>query len=137
MSAAASSKRVRGACECPRVNSKRFERRVIEEIRTSVLTEENLHDLAQLVADEMESEAHQMLTAIEKELGDVRRAVETSGLEVAEILPRLREKQSLQENLEQTADEARAVVEERQKLLTSATSLSAYASEIGSLIDSS
>lgn len=81
-----------GACECPRVNSKKFERRVIEEIRTNVLTEENVGDLAQLVADEMESvesEAQQMLTAIEHELGDVRRAVErlwsaveTSGLEV-------------------------------------------------------
>ncbi len=94
--------------------------------------------------EEVESEARLKLDVVEKELGDVRRslerlwrAVETSEIELSEILPRLREQQSRQASLEQTADGARAVVDERRALLGNAKTIGTYAKELGGLIESS
>ena len=141
------TKRGARACSTPRLNCEKFEARVIAEVRDHILTEANVRDLVRLVAEEMEeveSAARQKLDAVEKELGDVRRsverlwrAVETSDMDVSEILPRLRQQQSRQDSLEQTADDARAVVEERRALLADAETLGAYASTLGGLIESS
>ena len=131
----------------PRLNCKKFEARVIAEIRDHILTASNIRDLVRLIAEEMEgvqSDASLKLEAVEKELGDVRRsverlwrAVEASDMEVGEILPRLRQQQSRQKSLGQTADDARAVIEERRALVANAETLGAYVSELGGLIESS
>ena len=135
------------ACDAPRLSCKKFEQRVIGEIREKVLTESNIRELTLLVADEMEdveSEARLKLDALDKELGEVRRAVkrlwhavETSDMEISEILPRLREQQSRQESLEQASEDAQAVVEERRALLDHAEAIGSYAPKLGAFLEAS
>ena len=144
-----SSMKKSGACACdaPRLSCKKFEQRVIGEIREKVLTESNIRELTLLVADEMEdveSEARLKLDALDKELGEVRRAVkrlwhavETSDMEISEILPRLREQQSRQESLEQASEDAQAVVEERRALLDHAEAIGSYAPKLGAFLEAS
>ena len=45
-------KRGSGTCETPRLNAKRFERLIVEQIREHVLTESNIRDLVRLVDEE-------------------------------------------------------------------------------------
>ena len=135
------------ACDGPRLNSKKFEQRVIAEIRDHVLTESNIHDLMLLMAEEMEeveSEARLKLDVVAKELADVSSAVErlwhaleTSDFDASEVLPRIRAHQSRQQSLDRTASDARAVVEERRALLANAETIGVYASKLGGLIESS
>ncbi len=70
--------------------------------------------------DGVAREERQRLEAIENELADVRRrmdrlwfAVETSDMEVNDILPRIRQHQDRQDRLEKTASQARAALPER------------------------
>ena len=125
-----------GACEAPRLNSKAFERLIIDQIREHILTESNIRELVRLVDEEMDGVAHEerrKLKAIEKELADVRRrtdrlwqAVETSDIKVDDILPRLRKHQDHQERLERAAEKARTPLEERRLMLDSLDTVTAY-----------
>ena len=111
-------KQGRGACDTPRLNSKRFERRIIDSIRENILTESNIRELVKLVNEELDSvvkEQREKAEAINEELNEIRRrldrlwqAVETTDLEINDILPRIREHKERQEKLEIAADEARA-----------------------------
>ena len=47
-------KRGSGACDTPRLNSKRFERMIIDYIRENILTESNIRELVKLVNEEMD-----------------------------------------------------------------------------------
>ena len=129
-----------GACEAPRLNCKDFERLIIDQIREHILTESNIRELVRLVDEEMDGVAHeqrQSLKAIEKELADVRRrtdrlwhVVETSEVEVNDILPRLRQHQDHRERLERAADKARTLLEERRTMLDSLDTVTAYVREM-------
>ena len=129
-----------GACEAPRLNCKDFERFIIDQIREHILTESNIRELVRLVDEEMDGVAHeerQSLKAIEKQLADVRRrtdrlwhVVETSEVEVNDILPRLRQHQDHRERLERAADEARTLLEERRTMLDSLDTVTAYVREM-------
>ena len=46
-------KRRSGACECPRLNARRFEEMVAGKIRENFLTESNIRELVKLVDEEM------------------------------------------------------------------------------------
>ena len=140
-------KRGKGTCETPRLNSKRFERLIIEQLREHVLTESNIRDLVRMVDEEMDGVAHEQrlkLETIEEELAEVRRrmdrlwhAVETSDLEINDILPRIRQHQERQERLELAADAARALLEERRVLLDSVEVVTAYAREMNEFLRTS
>ena len=140
-------KRGSGACDAPRLNAKRIERLIAVEIRENILTDSNIRDLVRLIGEEMEEvegEGLLKLKSIEKELDVARRAVqrlweavETSDLEVADIVPRLRQHRERQERLERTAEESRALVGERRALLDSVDAVAAYDSELSDLIKSS
>ena len=47
-------KRGQGACDTPRLNSKRFERMIIDSIRENILTESNIRELVKLVNEELD-----------------------------------------------------------------------------------
>ena len=140
-------KRGRGACDTPRLNSGRFERLIIEQIREHILTESNIRDLVRLVDEEMDGVAHQerqKLEAIEEELAEVRRrmdrlwfAVETSDMEVNDILPRIRQHQERQERLERTAGEARDALASRRALLDSVDVIASYVREMSDFLRTS
>ncbi len=140
-------KRGRGACATPRLNSTRFESLIIEQIREHILTESNIRELVRLVDEEMDGFAHeerQRLEAIEEELAEVRRrmdrlwfAVETSDMEVNDILPRIRQHQDRQERLERTASQAQAALDERRALLDSVDVIASYVQEMSDFLRTS
>ena len=112
-----------------------------------MLTESNIRDLVRMVDEEMDGVAHeqrQKLETVEEELADIRRrmdrlwyAVETSDLEINDILPRIRQHKERQERLELAADEARARLKDRRALLDSVEVITAYAREMNEFLRTS
>ena len=108
----------RRACDAPRLNARRFEGLIVDQLRANVLTESNIRDLVRLVDEEMDGIAREQcrkLETIESELADVRRRLdrlyhlmETTELDISDVLPRVREHKERRERLELAASEARA-----------------------------
>ena len=140
-------KRGRGSCDTPRLNAKHFEKLIIEQLRDHILTESNIRKLVQLVDEEMDGVAREQrvkLETTEAELAELRRrmdrlwyAVETSDLEINDILPRLKQHQERQELLEAAADEARHALSERRTILDSAEAIAAFAEEMSGFLSTS
>ena len=140
-------KRGRKACETPRLNARRFERLVVEQIRTNILTESNIRDLVRLVGEEMDGlarEQRQKLETIESELADVRRRLdrlyqlmETTELDISDVLPRVREHKERRERLEEAASEARAALSERRDVIANVETITAYAKDMSQFLATS
>ena len=67
------------ACNTPTLNARRFEELIVSRIRSSILTEGNLDDLAKVVVQELNGlaqEQRRRLETIESELADVRRRMD-------------------------------------------------------------
>ncbi len=136
-----------GSCETPRLNSERIERLIIQQLRDHILTESNIRDLVRMVDEEMDGvarEQRERLEAIDAESAEVRRkierlwhVVETSDMELNEILPRLRVHQERQALLDASAEEARAVLAERRELLDSAEIIARFAEEMSEFLRTS
>ncbi len=140
-------KRGRGACDAPRLNARRFERLVVDQLRANVLTESNIRDLVRLVGEEMDGVAHErrkQLETIESELADVRRRLdrlyhlmETTELDISDVLPRVREHKERRERLERAASEARAALSERREVLDDVDTITAYAEDMREFLGTS
>jgi DNA invertase Pin-like site-specific DNA recombinase len=88
-----------GTCPTPYLNSRKFEKVVIDKIKERILTEENLRELVRLVNEEMDaqaSETRQRLEAVTAEIADVHRrlgrlydALETGKLTLNDLAPRI------------------------------------------------
>ena len=140
-------KRGRGACDAPRLNARRFEQLVVDQLRANVLTESNICDLVRLVGEEMDGVAHeqrQKLETIESELADVRRRLdrlyhlmETTELDISDVLPRIRDHKERRERLEQAASEARAALSQRREVLDDVDTITAYAEEMREFLGTS
>ena len=132
--------RGRDACETPRLNSNKFEWLIIEQIRENILTEENIRTLVRMVDEEMDGlarEQRKKLEAIDGELAEVRQrmdrlwnTVETSDLEINDILPRIRQHQERRERLEIAAEEAQAKLSERRLLLDDEKTIAAFVQDM-------
>ena len=137
-------KRGSGACDAPRLNSKRFEGLIVDQIRENILTESNIRDLVRLVDEEMDGVAHeqrQRLETIEGELAEVRRwldrlyrAVETTDLDLSDVTPRIKEHRERQERLEVAAEEARALLSERREVLDGVETITAFARDMSQFL---
>ena len=137
-------KQGQGACDTPRLNAKRFERMIIDAIRENILTESNIRDLVKLVNEELDSvirEQRERVEAIDEELNEIRRrldrlwqAVETTDLEINDILPRIREHKERQEKLEMAADEARAILSVRMRGLGDEDAIAGYVKEMSEFL---
>lgn len=137
-------KQGQGACDTPRLNAKRFERMIIDNIRDNILTESNIRELVKLVNEELDGvirEQREKVEAIEEELSEIRRrmdrlwvAVETTDLEINDILPRIREHQERQERLETAADEAKTILAVRMQGLGDEETIAAYVSEMSDFL---
>ena len=140
-------KRGAGTCETPRLNAKSFEKLIVSEIRENVLTESNIRDLVKLLDEEMDGvarEQRQRLETIEGELEEVKRRlgriwqfVETTDVETADAADRIKEHRERQEQLENAAQEARAVLAKRRVYLDSADTIAAFASEMSEFLKTS
>jgi len=97
------------------LNAQKFEGLVVEEIKQRVLTQENLHQLATMVNEEMDSctsEYKKQLDAIDFEFQEVSRrlgklydAPETDKLGLNDLAPRIQELRQRQDHLTQAKQE--------------------------------
>ena len=130
----------RDACETPTLNARRFEELVVAKIRSNILTEGNIRDLVKVVAEEMDGvtrEQRKRLETIEDELEEVKRKlgriwhfIETSDAVMTDASDRIREHRDRQERLEYFAEQARAVLAQRRKVLDDANTIAAYAKDM-------
>ena len=132
------------ACSAPRLNAKAFEKLIVDQIRENILTESNIRDLVKLLDEEMDGvarEQRERLAAIEEELEDLNRrlgriwqAIETTDIELSDASERIREHRERKEKLEIAAEEARALLSDRRQLLDSADSIAAFAEDMSEFL---
>ncbi len=133
-------KRGSGACDCPRLNARRFEEMVVDRIRDNILTESNIRELVRLVDEEMDGiarEQRQRLETAEAELADVKRRLdrlynlaETTDLDVDDFMPRIREHRERQQRLEETTEDARVMLSQRRVVLDDVETITAYCEDL-------
>ncbi len=129
-----------GACDAPRLNAKRFEGMIVEQIRGNILTQSNIRDLVRLVDEGMDGvarEQREQRERLETELIEVRRkmdrlwhTVESTDLEINDILPRLSKHKERQEKLKIATEEARMALAERREVLDVVDTITAYAQDM-------
>ena len=130
-----------GSCDTPRLNARRFEKLVVEKIRSNILTEGNIRDLVQTVDEKMDgvaAEQHRRLEAIDVELEDVKRHLsriwhfigETDNIDMADAGNHIRELRDRQEVLEDEASAAREILTQRRSVLDDVNTIEAYAKEM-------
>ena len=113
---------------------------MVNKIRSNILTEGNIRDLVKVVAEEMDGvtrEQRKRLETIEDELEEVKRKlgrichfIETSDAVMADASDRIREHRERQERLEYFAEQARAVLAQRRKVLDDVNTIAAYAKDM-------
>ena len=136
-----------GACDCPRLNARRFEEMVVRKIRENVLTESNIRELVKLVDEEMDGiarEQRQRLETAEAELADVKRRLErlynlaeTTDLDIEDFKPRIRDHRERQEKLVATAEEARVLLSQRRVVLDEVETITAYCENLSRYLNES
>ena len=129
-----------GTCQAGYLNAPKVEGFVIDKIRSNILTEGNIRDLVKVVAEEMDGvtrEQRKRLETIEDELEEVKRKlgriwhfIETSDAVMTDASDRIREHRERQERLEYFAEQARAVLAQRRKVLDDANTIAAYAKDM-------
>ena len=137
-------KRGQGECDSPRLNARKFERQIMDQIRENILTESNIRELVRLVDEEMDgvaAEQRKRLQFIEEEQVQVKRwldrlyrAIETTDLEPADMAPRIREHREKLERLENAAEEARAMLSERRVVLDDVETIASYARDMSDFL---
>ena len=140
-------KKGRGTCDTPRLNSKRFEGVIVDNIRENILTESNIRDLVRIVDEEMDGvarEQRERLKTIENELEDVKRrlgriwhVIETTDIEMADASDRIREHRERKDRLEVAAEEVRSLLAERRVMLDSADVIATFAEEMSEYLRTS
>ena len=113
---------------------------MVTKIRSNILTKGNIRDLVKVVAEEMDGvtrEQRRRLETIEDDLEDVKRKlgriwhfIETSDAVMADASDRIREHREQQERLEYFAEQARAVLAQRRKVLDDVNTIAAYAKDM-------
>ncbi len=141
-------KRGKDTCKTPRLNAKKFEKIIVDELRANILTESNIRDLVKLLDEEMDevaSEQRHMLESIDGELEEVKKQLgrvwnfiaRSDSVDVAEASELIVDLRERKEKLEIAAQEARAVLAERRQLLDSADTIATYAEEMSEFLRTS
>ena len=99
-----------GSCSAKNHNAKKFEGAIIEQIKTRVLTKENLKELVDLTNQALDSDMeshHNELDAISRTMDDTNRrlerlydAIETGKIDLADLAIRIKELRQRQEQLQ-------------------------------------
>ena len=141
-------KRGKGTCKTPRLNAKKFEKIIVDELRANILTESNIRDLVKLLDEEMDGVARdqrERLESIDGELEEVKNQLgrvwhfiaksDSVDVDVAsDLIVELRERK---ETLEVAAEEARGLLKERRQLLDSADTIATFAEEMSEFLKTS
>ena len=135
------------ACSAPRLNARRFEKMVIDKIRSNVLTEANIRALVKIVDEQRDGvarEQRQRLRTIEAELEEVKRRmdriwqlIETTDLDMADASERIREHRERKEKLEAAAEEARGFLAQPRGALDDVETIAAYAQDMSEFLEES
>ena len=131
-------KRGKGTCKTPRLNAKKFEKIIVDELRANILTESNIRDLVKLLDEEMDGVARdqrERLESIDGELEEVKKQLgrvwhfiaKSDSVDVAEASDLIVELRERKETLEVAAEEARGLLKERRQLLDSADTIATIA----------
>ena len=120
---------------------------MVAKIRSDILAEDGIRDLFKVVDEEMGGVAREQrkrLRTIEDELQDVKRQMDriwryiaTSDTVMADASLHIKELQDRQERLEDAAEDARAVLAQRLKVLDDVNAITAYAKEMRDFLDES
>ena len=140
-------KRGSGGCDTPRLNARRFEEQIVRRIRSSILTEGIIGDLARVVARELDSlvrEQRGRLETIESELADVRRrlgrlwdVVETSDDVPADMDIRIKANTERRSLLEASSEEAQSILSQRKSVKDDLKTIVAGAQDMGEFLKES
>jgi len=141
-------KRGSGSCKTPRLNARKIETTIVDELRANVLTESNIRELVKLLDEEMDGAARehrQKLESIEAELEEVKKQLgrvwhfisKSDSIDVSAASDHIVELRERKESLESAADEAREVLAERRQYLDSADVVAAFAEEMGEFLATS
>ncbi len=135
------------ACETPTLNARRFEELVVARIRSDILTEGSIRDLAKEVDKEMSGVAREQrkrLKTIEDELQDVKRQMDriwryiaTSDTVMDDASTHIKELRDRQERLEDAAEDAKEMLSQRLKVLDDVNTITAYAKEMSDFLSES
>ena len=136
------------ACTTPRLSARRFEKLVVDKIRSNVLTDANIRALVKVVNDRMDdvaSEQREKLEAIEEQVEDVRRKLgriwhfveSTDNFDMTDAADRIREHRELQESLEDQAADARAILSERKAVLDDSDMIATHAQDMSDYLKKS
>ena len=130
----------KGACITPRLNARRFERLIVDGIRSSSLTEGNNADLTKAVVQEVDRLAQKqrkLLETIESEIMDAHRRLErlfelleTSEHEIANAALRINTHLERQRRLEDSEAEATAILSQRRLVRDDAETIATNALDI-------
>ncbi len=140
-------KRGSGSCETPRLNAKRFETLILDQLRDHVLTESNIRELVKMLDEEMDGaarEERERLEMIEAQLREIRqmldriwRVIEKTDLEIDDAAPRIREHMARKEQLEAAAEQARKALAERRVLLDKAEVVAEFVADMADFLRTS
>ena len=132
------------ACKTPTLNARRFEELVVAKIRSDILAEDGIRDLVKAVDEEMGGVAREQrkrLRTIEDELQDAKRQLDriwryiaTSDTVMADASTHIKELRDRQERLEDAAEDARAMLSQRLKVLDDVNTITAYAKEMSDFL---
>ena len=137
----------KGACETPTLNARRFEELVVAKIRSDILTGGSIRDLVKVVDEEMGGVAREhrkrlrtiedQLEEVKRQLGRIWHHIATSDTVMADASVHIRQLGDRQERLEDAAEDARAMLSQRRKILDDVNTITAYAKEMSDFLDES
>ena len=141
-------KRGSGSCDTPRLNARRFEKLVVDKIRSNIFTEGSFPTLVNAVdeqIDGMVAEHRKRVQTIESEIRDVKKQLDRiwrhiatgDNVDVAQTSVRMAEYQDRQERLEDAAANARETLAQHRSALGDAGEIAAYVREMDDFLDSS
>jgi site-specific DNA recombinase len=137
-------KKGRGACQARYLNAYKFETLVVSRIRERILTKGNLMQLVKLVNEEMDSATKacqneldvvcDAITDTNHRLERLYDAIETGKVNLNELVPRIRELQSRQEQLQLRRIEIENQMSDRRVELADLETISGYVEDLHELL---
>ncbi len=140
-------KRGKDGCDTPRLNARRFEELIARRIRSSILTEGTIGNLAKVVATELDGlvrEQRRRLETVEAELADVRRRlgrlwdiVETAADVPSDMDLRIKANTERRSLLDASLKEAQSILSQRKSVRNNLEAIVALAQDMGECLNES
>lgn len=137
-------KKGKGSCQARNLNSDKFESLVIEKVKERILTRENLIELARMVNEETDTtlgSRQNEINLISESISDISHrlerlydAIETGKLDLGDLVLRIRELRSRQDQLHARKAKIENEMSDRKVELADLKAVSSYACELQELL---